>query len=504
MTTLVLRLLGPFGVDGLPRAQQPRLGAKAIALLGWAALSGHEGAPRRRAAEVLWGSRAGGDPGGALRQCIHQLRRALPAPIATSFSVDADRVAIDAAQLGVDLWEFQRIAHVDDRQSMFEAAALYRGDLLEGLSPVDDMFDRILDLERVRLRGTAARLLERLCDAATTPAEVETATALGNRLIGIDPLREECYRALMRLHARLGRGNDAQKIYSACSRTLAAELGAQPSLETTRLRAAICSGGIAAPPAPAARDLAADHLMRASQLLMHFAPEQHRAARVEYEAAIALDPGSARALTGAGWTHFFDWIGEWSVDPQASGALAHAYAERALRADATEPLAWCLKGKVLLWNRCHDEAIGRLRRAVALDPTNAWSHFHLGDALTMAGERREALPLLHRASQLWPTDAGTFVTVEAFALSLLGDLELALRRADSAVARNPQYAWAYGVRAGILVQMGRIDEAVQSASQMLKLNPAMRQRYYRERVPLREPADTARGLAMLAAVGVPE
>src|SRR3982751_22817 len=56
-----------------------------------------------------------------------------------------------------------------------------------------------------------------------------------NRLIALDPWREEAYRQLMLLLARNGERSAAIAQYMACRRVLAEELDVEPMEETTAL-----------------------------------------------------------------------------------------------------------------------------------------------------------------------------------------------------------------------------------------------------------------------------
>src|ERR1043165_5132470 len=83
-------------------------------------------------------------------------------------------------------------------------AALYKGDLLDGLRIDEPTFEEWLLPERERLRtlalGLLARLLRQQQDAAPQAA-LDTAL----RLLAIDPLQEEVHRAVMRLLLVQGR-----------------------------------------------------------------------------------------------------------------------------------------------------------------------------------------------------------------------------------------------------------------------------------------------------------
>ena len=117
---------------------------------------------------------------------------------------------------------------------------LYGGDLLAGA------YDDWLHAERERLRG----LLPRRAGPPRRPAggrgREREAIAVAERLLRHDPLREEAYRLLMRLHAARGDRARALRAYHACAATLERELGVAPSAATRELYEALL-------PAPARR-----------------------------------------------------------------------------------------------------------------------------------------------------------------------------------------------------------------------------------------------------------
>jgi DNA-binding SARP family transcriptional activator len=238
---LRIAVLGPFALRDEFDRLLPRLPAKAVALIAWLVFAGHDGVPRRRIAEVLWGG-DGIDPAGALRQCLHKLRRDGPAELGAAVFADAERVSIIAASAVADLWAFQRYADEGVGAGFARAALLWRGDVLEGAPSLGDAFDRLLEMERMRLRAVATSVLQRLSVRARSPGEFEAAIALGQRLIVADPLCEESCRALMGLLGRIGRRGDAERVFELCRRALAADLGVVPAHATVSLRDAIRVG----------------------------------------------------------------------------------------------------------------------------------------------------------------------------------------------------------------------------------------------------------------------
>lgn len=236
MARLQICLLGGFEsrLDGVPLAL--RLPRKAMGLL--ACLAARRGSPLSREAlgAVLWG---GGRPDQArhsVRQALLTTRQALseigcPAALA----VEADTLALDPVFVDRDVAEFE--ARLDDGsvQALEEAAALYRGEFLDGFSVGEPAFDDWAASERNRLRerarvGLAGLLMHHDDSGAVEPA-IETAL----RLLRVDRTQEGVHRTLIQLYNRQGRRADALRQYRTCVGMLRSELGVEPAPETVRL-----------------------------------------------------------------------------------------------------------------------------------------------------------------------------------------------------------------------------------------------------------------------------
>jgi DNA-binding SARP family transcriptional activator len=113
------------------------------------------------------------------------------------------------------------------------ALKLYTGELLEGF--YDDW--ALSERERIRslyLKGQATLL----CHYQNTGA-YDQALACGQRILYLDPLREEIHREMMRLYVKNGQRAQALRQYEKCHKILAAELDIPPMEETRALRAEI-------------------------------------------------------------------------------------------------------------------------------------------------------------------------------------------------------------------------------------------------------------------------
>ena len=116
---------------------------------------------------------------------------------------------------------------------MRAAVALYGGDLLDGHD------EPWLRPERDRLRGRHLDALGELADLCEAAGDLAEAVTHAERLLRHDPLREEGYRRLMRLHAARGDAARALGVYHECSRLLESELGVAPSAATRAAYAAL-------------------------------------------------------------------------------------------------------------------------------------------------------------------------------------------------------------------------------------------------------------------------
>jgi TolB-like protein/Tfp pilus assembly protein PilF len=187
---------------------------------------------------LLWSDRSEEQARASLRQALAELRRALgePSPLQTRHDV----VSLDPAMIAVDVIEFDRLARAD---KLDEAAALYRGPLLDDHGVRDDGFEDWLRLERTRLRDLAIDVLDRLTASQAGDAAIETA----QRLLQLDQTREETHRLLMRLYAAAGQRAQALRQYQQCRETLQRELQAQPDIETERLYREVQDEALPAP-----------------------------------------------------------------------------------------------------------------------------------------------------------------------------------------------------------------------------------------------------------------
>ena len=256
MTQLSIRLFGGFRAQhGSGRLLAIRR-KKAQALLAYLAMHPGEACSRDSLAGLLWSGTTDEHARHNLRQTLFALRQAVdPDP----FIVDGELVGLRERAVDVDVADFERGVGQGTREALREAAALYRGELLEGLRIDEAPFDDWLAAERQRLRELALTALEKLLAMDLAAGALEPAAGTGLRLLALDPLRESVHRTLMDLYVRQGRRTAALRQYQQCAEALRRELRVEPEAATTRrFQEILGDAPPGAPRRPAAPSPAAD------------------------------------------------------------------------------------------------------------------------------------------------------------------------------------------------------------------------------------------------------
>ena len=230
---LSIRLFGALDLRYGDRLLSPLASARAETLLAYLVL--HRDAPqsRQHLAFVLWPDSSEPQARTNLRHLLHDLRRALPdADRFLDVSARTLRWCTDAPYwLDVAVFEDALARAQDDTVdgglvALREAVATYTGDLL------DDCYDDWLVARREQLRLRYLDALERLAMLLGERGDHAQASELAERLVRNDPLNEQAYRLLMRLHAESGQLARALQTYHLCSAMLERELGVEPSPAT--------------------------------------------------------------------------------------------------------------------------------------------------------------------------------------------------------------------------------------------------------------------------------
>ncbi len=231
---LRIQFLGGFKID---YGDLPVFGVNSLraqSLLAYLVLHADTPQPRQHLAFLLWPDTTESQARNNLRQFIYLLRHALPD--ANRFlAADTSTVywKIDESQ-DIDLQSFEcslrEIAaaeqqHKDPKivQPLLEQAiAFYQGDLLPGC------YDDWIVPDRERLRQGYFVACQKLVRVLESQREYEAALQINQRLLRLDPLDENTYVSLMRLHSLNNNHTGARQTYQIAVETLKRELGVEP------------------------------------------------------------------------------------------------------------------------------------------------------------------------------------------------------------------------------------------------------------------------------------
>ncbi len=224
---LRIELLARFrltaGDSTTERSLPPRL-QSVVALLTL-----HAGIPqsRERIAEQFWPDAPETQARGSLRKLLFDLRQMVPESH-DLLHVDQSSVWWKAEgpwTLDARLFELA-CREANDLHSLDRALEMYRGELLPAC------YDEWLIPERERLHQLFLDVLHRAMVGAEERHEYARAIEYAGRLLEQEPLHEEQYRTLMRLHALAGNPASALRTYHLCAHTLQRELGIEPGITT--------------------------------------------------------------------------------------------------------------------------------------------------------------------------------------------------------------------------------------------------------------------------------
>src|SRR5260221_6321139 len=225
---------------------------KAQALLLYLAVEGglH---PRSKLAALLWPDSELHDARTALRNALALLRSLLDDAAAQHSHLLSEHELLGLnpqAPLELDLqvvqqaWkavqalstvpaEPQRTAQVAQVQ---HALPLVRGPCLDGFWLREETaFDAWHERQQQQWQVRLQLLLDRLSSWQEAGGELEQAKATLTGWLALDPLAEEAYRRLMRVHLALGETSTALQVYATCRARLAEALQIAPSADTIAL-----------------------------------------------------------------------------------------------------------------------------------------------------------------------------------------------------------------------------------------------------------------------------
>jgi DNA-binding SARP family transcriptional activator/TolB-like protein/Tfp pilus assembly protein PilF len=233
-----IKLLGEFALRNGGAVVLP---SKVQALLAWLTLTDGKPVKREVIRELLWPDR-GEDPARhSLRQALFVLRRDGFGGREVVESRD-NAISLQRDCTTCDVHELREMLQPGSDASWQAIVALYDSPLLNGFPPISSEFDDFVTGERRKLEAAVLAALGRHADAADSCGDAAHQIAIRERMLAIDPLREDSHRGLIAAYAHAGRRADAIRIYDEAKALLRREMDVAPANETEALIADIRDG----------------------------------------------------------------------------------------------------------------------------------------------------------------------------------------------------------------------------------------------------------------------
>ena len=506
---LTLSLHGPLRILDANGAPLDGLSLRGRALLAYLAQQPGMRAERGLLADLMWSDRAEDQARASLRQELSVLRRALPDGVVQANRqtvwLDTGKVQCDLSGTGEFLQGFDlpsegfedwlRQARATPRPETPAAAPVAAPDkgrrpalailpFDELGAPETDMFaDGVVEeitgaLSRVHDFHVIARQ-----SAFALRGEALDMPAAATRL-GADYLVEGSVRRSgdrVRISVQLVRGHDGHTLWAErfddrmddlfdLQDRIAAQVAGHLS---PNLRAAEIARAGRQPP----ENRSTYELMLTA--LPHFwihDPDENQRALSLLDAALARDPGYAPALAMKAWCHAHQCCYLWTLTPEVSRRAARTAFDIALpqvQNDAASLTA--LSATAALALRDFEQSEDLARRALALDPNNAWAWLRLGWVLTYLAQPGEALVCFDKAEALSPLDPFRFNIDfgRSAALRAQRRLDDSIALIEKGMRAAPRAQWAYRMLFGTLWLNGEHDKAIEAGRKWLAAHPGL-------------------------------
>jgi TolB-like protein/Flp pilus assembly protein TadD len=188
-----------------------------------------------------------------------------------------------------------------------------------------------------------------------------------------------------------------------------------------------------------------------------------------YTRATDLDPRYALAWAGLAEAFASAPINA-DAEPLVMWPRAREVAEQAVAANSQLSEANTVSGQINWffewdWPRaleCH-------RRAIALDPSNAWSHSVLGHILSQLGRHEEGKPYMHEACRLEPMSALQYAMASQVWFQAR-DFEGARQRARRAIAIDPEFWVGHMMLGQACEQLAETEVALDALATAIRLS----------------------------------
>ena len=222
---------------------------------------------------------------------------------------------------------------------------------------------------------------------------------------------------------------------------------------------------------PASNLEAYDLVLRGRSLYARATRTSLSQARPLFEKAIDLDPKYVPAYVGLGLVELYAVTLGWTSNPADAMQRAEKLATKAISLDEANSGAHAIMGRVLTRLENYDRALEELKRAIALNPSDADAYEGLSTALLFSGDFDGAIRAIDIYSEFQPSlTGGTFFNLGT-ALLLTGRSADSVRTLERSIERYPSISFNNAMLAAAYAAVDRIADAERQAAMVRRQFP---------------------------------
>jgi adenylate cyclase len=223
-------------------------------------------------------------------------------------------------------------------------------------------------------------------------------------------------------------------------------------------------------------------------------------ARPLFEKTIELDPSYVSAYVGLGLVELDAIAQGWTSNPADAMQRAQALAAKSISIDEASAGAHALMGRVHIRRGNYDRALDELKRAVALNSSDADGYEGLGATLLFIGDFDGAIKAIELSSEFQPTLSVTTYFNLGTALLLSGRTADAVRTLEQSVERYSNFLYVRAMLAAAYAAAGRKEDAAKQAEMVHQQFPYFTSSNIGSQ--FRNPQDREKFVAVLSEAGL--
>jgi len=220
------------------------------------------------------------------------------------------------------------------------------------------------------------------------------------------------------------------------------------------------------------------------------------------EESIALDPKYPRPYVALAQTYLLDILLGTTESPERSMTKALELLKKAIALDDSEAAAHGVLGYLYAMMGQYDKAIAEAERSVSLNPNDASNLTRMSFVLNNTGRAEEAILVLKNVRRLNPTPPQAYFVQLSTAYRLTGQYKEAIETAKEALKHVPNNQLAYLQLVTAYSMSGQEQEARAAAIEVLKINPKFSLEQYAKTLYFKNQADKGRTIEALRKAGL--